>query len=93
MSDWKPVVDTYTTFAGDPRVTVILADGRRHPLTRIEAASLHADLGSALTDIAKAHPDEVEIEVAEMFEYDPGCKAATHGARSTTCTCEDSRDE
>lgn len=94
MSDWKPVVDTFTTWSGEPRVAVVLADGRRHTLTREEATALHADLAAALADIAQAHPDEVEIEVDEMFADadEPECRAARHG-RDSTCTCEDSRDE
>ncbi len=37
--------------------------------------------------------DWVEIEVDSMFDDAPACTAATHGPRSTTCTCEDSKDE
>jgi hypothetical protein len=93
VSDWKPVVDTYTTWQREPRVTLTLHDGRRHVLTRDEAVSLQTDLVAALADINAAHPDEVEIEVDEMFDDEPRCNAATHGPRNSTCTCEDSRDE
>jgi len=65
--DWRPIVDTYTTWSGEPKVTITLKDGRWHALTKAEATALVADLNAALADIAQAHTDEVEIEVDAMF--------------------------
>jgi hypothetical protein len=68
VSDWKPIVDTFTTWAGEPRVTVTLKDGRWHALTKDEATALVSDLNAALADIAQAHPDDAGIVADGVFD-------------------------
>jgi hypothetical protein len=84
----KVVVGNYSAWTGAARITLSMPDGRKHTLDVAEAETLRADLEAALVDA-----NDVEREVDEMFADEPECRAATHGPRNSTCTCEDSRDE
>lgn len=75
-------VDRYNNWQGQGRVTLREPNGRSNTLTLQEAQTLRDELDAALRDM-----NEVDV----MFE--PECRAATHGGRSSNCICEDSRDE
>jgi hypothetical protein len=59
----KPEVSSYTTWQGQEVITLD-SEGRRLVLSWDDAAELASDILSALAR------DEVEAEVAEMFEED-----------------------